>query len=145
MAMTIDKHTEEKGEESNGSVAPLGRRFLWVETPSGLNLLILGLIVLCVILFVFDFVYHRHTKVPYEGLYGFYAIAGFVSFTVIVLCARLLRLLIRRDESYYAPDGVDAEEYPQADTQRLNHEQRIPDSVGSLIEQIAGRNSGDRS
>jgi hypothetical protein len=148
MAMTTDsQHGDDDSHPNNrdDAVAPLGKRFLWVDTTSGVNRLIIGLIILCVILFVIDFIYHRHVKVPYEGLYGFYAIAGFVSFTLIVLGARLLRVLIRRDENYYAPHGVDAEQYPPEGTQQLHHSQRIDDSIGSLVEEMTGQDSGDRS
>lgn len=142
MAITPEPNSS-RAETNEEAVAPLGRRFLWADTSTGVNRLIIGLIILCIILFCIDFVYHRHTKVPYEGLYGFYALAGFIAFTLIVLGARLLRLLIRRDESYYAPNGVDAEDYPPTDTERLHHDQRVPDSVSSLLVDMTGRGSGD--
>lgn len=126
------------------NVAPLARRFLWVDTRSGLNRLIFGLITLCVFLFAMDFVWHRHVKVPGEEFYGFHAIAGFVSFTVIVLGAKTLRLLIRRDESYYGADSVDGEVYPDTDTERLEHAQWSGDSVSQLKDQMLGK-QGDQS
>ncbi|MFK7889611.1 MAG: hypothetical protein AB8B63_02255 [Granulosicoccus sp.] len=142
MAMTPDPHTSRPtGRED--SVAPLGRKFLWADTSAGVNRLIIGLMVICVLLFAVELVYHRHTKVPVESLYGFHAIAGFVSFTVIVLGARLLRLIIRRDESYYQPYGVDAEDYPAQGTQRLMHEQVEEDSVKGFIGEMAGRKPED--
>lgn len=142
MAMTPEPNAS-RPASTEESVAPLGQRFLWADTSTGVNRLIIGLIVLCIILFCIDFLYHRHAKVPYESLYGFYAIAGFVAFTLIVLGARLLRLIIRRDESYYEPNGVDAEEYPDKDTERLHHRQRVPDSLSSLFADMTGRDSGD--
>lgn len=123
-------------------VAPLARHFLWVDTRSGLNRLIIGLIVLCIFLFAMDFVWHRHVKVPGEDFYGFHAIAGFVSFTVIVLGARLLRVLIKRDESYYGEQSVDGEDYPQMDTQRLEHSAWTKDSVSDLKNQMLGNPDG---
>jgi len=126
--------------DSNEEVAPLARRFLWVDTKSGLNRLIIGLIVLCIFLFAMDFVWHRHVKVPGEEFYGFHAIAGFVSFTVIVLGAKTLRLLIRRDESYYGESSVDGEDsYPEAGTERIEHAQWTPDSFSDLTSQMLGR------
>jgi len=129
-------------KNSKDEVAPLARHFLWVDTKSGLNRLIIGLVVLCVFLFAMDFIWHRHVKVPGEGFYGFHAIAGFVSFTVIVLGAKALRLLIRRDESYYGDRSVDGEEYPQADTQRVAHADWSSDSVSDLKDQITGKEDG---
>ena len=131
-------------KHSDEDVAPLARHFLWVDTSSGLNRLIIGLIVVCVFLFAMDFVWHRHTKVPGEEFYGFHAIAGFVSFTVIVLGARALRLLIRRDESYYGNSSVDSEEYPESGTERVTHSQWAGDSVSDLKEQMLGK-QGDQS
>jgi len=129
--MAINDSNEEE-------VAPLARRFLWVDTKSGLNRLIIGLIVLCIFLFAMDFVWHRHVKVPGEDFYGFHAIAGFVSFTVIVLGARLVRVLIRRDERFCGVDSVDGEEYPEQGTVRVNHADWSGDSLGTLKDQMLG-------
>jgi len=129
-------------KDSKDDVAPLARHFLWVDTTSGLNRLITGLIVLCVFLFAMDFIWHRHVKVPGEEFYCFHAIAGFVSFTVIVLGAKLLRVLIRRDESYYGDSSVDGEDYPEAGTQRVQHADWSGDSVSELAEQIMGKEDG---
>ncbi len=142
MAMTTDKQTPSGGDTPE-SVAPLARYFLWVDSASGVDRFIKYLVWLGIFLFLMDFVWHRHVKVPGEGFYGFHAIAGFVSFTLIVIGARALRLLIRRDENYYAPNGVDAEEYPQAGTQRLSYAESPKDSVRSLGEEMMGRSGPD--
>jgi|GEM_PF-1272922 len=94
--------------------APLARAFLWVDSPLAVQRLILGLGALCAFLFLFDLFWHRHAYVPGEGLWGYYAIAGFVSFTVIVLGAKALRTVIRRDEDYYGSTAIDAESYPES-------------------------------
>ncbi len=142
MAMT-PKH---QSTDSADTVAPLAKHFLWADSPKSVNKLILGLSVLCVFLFLMDFLWHRHTKVPGEGVYGFYALAGFISFTVIVLGAKALRVFIARDESFYAPHGVDAEEYPSEGTERLSHEERLPDNLSTLKNELLGRApTGDRS
>jgi len=59
--------------------------------------------------------------VPGEAITGYHAVVGFIAFTLIVLGAKLLRVFIRRDESYYAPNSVDAEFYPDAGLERLTH------------------------
>lgn len=135
MAMTPDKDST----AADDAVAPLARHFLWVDTRRGVQKLILGLMALCAVLFALDFVWHRHVKVPGEELYGFHAIAGFLSFTVIVLGARLLRVFIRRDEDFYAPYGVDAEEYPDAGTCQVTHDQRTEATLSTLKEELMGR------
>lgn len=144
MAMKINEDDEAVASEdvAASEVAPLAKHFLWVDTRSGLNRLIFGLIALCIFLFAMDFFWHRHVKVPGEEFYGFYVIAGFVSFTVIVLGAKTLRLLIRRDESYYGADSVDDELYPDSDTERLEHTQWSGDSVKDLKDQMLGKRGG---
>lgn len=107
--MNNDGHSDD-----DDVIAPLARHLLWLETPLGLQKVIRGLMYLCGFLFVVDIFWHRHAYVPGEGLWGFHAIAGFVAFTLIVLGAKALRTLIKRDETYYAPYSVDAEAYPEA-------------------------------
>lgn len=116
-----DAHGAPTGEVRDDELPPLSRRLLWVDSPAAVMRLVYGLATLCVLLAVADFVVHRHTYVPGEALPGYYAIVGFIAFTCIVLGARSLRLLIRRDESYYAPYGVDAETYPETGTARVAH------------------------
>ena len=95
--------------DNNQPLSSLARRFLWADSTSAVERVILWLGVLCVILFVLDFIVHRHAYAPGEGLPGFYAIVGFVAFTLIVLGASQLRRLILRNEDYYSPNSVDSE------------------------------------
>ena len=59
----------------------------------------------CVLLFLMDFVYHRHSVHPLESIWGFYAIYGFVACVVLVLIAKEMRKFLMRDEEYYDRDG----------------------------------------
>ncbi len=86
--------------------------FAWVESAASINKAIKILAGLCVLLLVLDIIIHRHSYAPGEGTFGFYSIVGFFSFLLIVLGAKKLRTWILRDESYYAPNSVDSEEYP---------------------------------
>lgn len=99
----------------------LGRKMLWADNPHQVSVLIKGLMVLCLLLFVLDFIIHRHAYFSYERWYGFYAFAGFVSFSLIVLAAKQLRRLIIRPEDYYAQHAVDAESYPETGLEQLQH------------------------
>ena len=112
------EHGRSADTEDTGRFPALGQWFLWADNPNAVQRLITGLAGLCVLLFVADLFIHRHTEAPGEGLPGYYAIVGFIAFTLIVLGAKQLRVLIRRDESFYAPYGVDAESYPEAGTER---------------------------
>jgi len=109
-----------KRDAQDDIAAPLARWFLWADSPVRVQRVILGLGALCAVLFLFDLFWHRHAYVPGEGLWGFHAIAGFVSFTAIVLGAKSLRTLILRTEDYYAPRAVDTETYPGAGLDRVD-------------------------
>jgi len=125
---TVSKHgtslhdeTDEHTTGTQNTFSPLARRFLWADSASSVERVIFWLGVLCVFLFIMDFIVHRHAYAPGEGLPGFYAIVGFVAFTIIVLGASQLRKLILRNENYYSPNSVDEEEYPEGGLERLSH------------------------
>jgi len=137
MAMTPDQSSREERD----SFSPLARKFLWADSMKSVDKLVLGLFVICGLLFLMEIFWHRHTKVPGEGFFGFYALAGFISFTVIVLGAKALRVLIARDESFYAPHGVDAEEYPLEGTERISHIEKSEDNLKTFKDDLLGRSS----
>lgn len=64
-------------------------RLLWVLIP------------VCAALFLADLLYPRHAYFRFAGWPGFYAGYGFLCCMVLVLVARWMRKLIRRDEDYY--------------------------------------------
>ena len=55
----------------------------------------------CGLLFVLDFIIHRHVYHSWENLWGFYPIYGFVGCVVLVLIASWMRTFLMRDEDYY--------------------------------------------
>ena len=107
--------------QNDTNLPPLGKRMTWVDDASSVTRLIRGLMFLCAVLVVFDLIIHRHSYSALESLFGFYALAGFIAFTCIVLGSKALRTIIGRDEAYYAPKAVDAEQYPEQGLQVLNH------------------------
>ena len=74
------------------------------DKPENVNRLLRGLYLACGLLFVLDFVIHRHASRVWEGLPGFYATFGFVACVVLVLLAREMRKLLMRREDYYDVD-----------------------------------------
>ncbi len=56
---------------------------------------------LCVLLFLLDFVVHRHIYIWFENIPTFYALYGFVACVVLVLIATQMRKWLMRDEDYY--------------------------------------------
>ena len=63
-----------------------------------------ALVVACVLTAGADSVYHRQVVHPFEALWGFYAIFGFVACVVLVLLAKEMRKILMRDEDYYDHD-----------------------------------------
>lgn len=55
----------------------------------------------CIILFVLDFILHRHVYHSWEKLWGFYPLYGFVGCVVLVLIAKWMRTFLMRPEDYY--------------------------------------------
>ena len=59
------------------------------------------LYVLCALSVLAELLVHRHIDHPWETLFGFYALYGFVACVVLVLVATQLRKVIMRGEDYY--------------------------------------------
>lgn len=76
------------------------RRYLFDDRRNVRRLLWL-LYTACAIVLGADFVVHRHVVHPWEGMFGFYAIYGFVACVVLVLTATQLRKVLRRREDHY--------------------------------------------
>ncbi|MDP7668363.1 MAG: hypothetical protein QF738_09920 [Rhodospirillales bacterium] len=77
-----------------------GRRGIF-DTPRNVKAVIYGLFAVCGVLFALDGFIHRHVEHPWESWFGFYALYGFVVCAFLVLAARELRKIVRRDEDYY--------------------------------------------
>ena len=48
-----------------------------------------------------ELVVHRHVVHPWEGLFSFYSLYGFIGIVVLVLVSKELRKIVRREEDYY--------------------------------------------
>tara|TARA_B100001079_G_scaffold240382_1_gene225230 strand:- start:700 stop:951 length:252 start_codon:yes stop_codon:yes gene_type:complete len=75
------------------------------DKPQNVRRVLWALVAVCIVTIGADFVYHRHIVHPWEGVWGFYAIYGFVACVVLVLVAKELRKLLMRAEDYYDRDG----------------------------------------
>ncbi len=73
----------------------------WLDKPCNINKIIYVLYATCVGLLLLDFIYHRHAYFQFEHWFGFYAWFGFLAYTGIVMSAKLLRKIIKRQENYY--------------------------------------------
>lgn len=75
------------------------------DDPRNVRRAIHVLYALCAVTVVLDFVVHRHVDHPWEAMWAFYCIYGFVACVLLVLVARELRRFLMRGEDYY--DGSD--------------------------------------
>lgn len=63
----------------------------------------------CVLLFLLDFVIHRHVMHSWENLWGFYPVYGFVGCVVLVVVAKWMRTFLMRSEDYYEKGKADSD------------------------------------
>lgn len=74
----------------------------WLDDPRNVDKLVYGLYTFCGLLFLLDFLYHKHVHFGFEHWLGFYAWYGFICCVVLVYLAKnVLRPLVKRDEDYY--------------------------------------------
>jgi hypothetical protein len=60
-----------------------------------------GLLGTCCLLVGIDLLNHKHSHFDLENWFGFYGLFGFAACFVAVIAARLLRVIVSRDEGYY--------------------------------------------
>lgn len=73
----------------------------WLDEPKNVTKIFYGLIAVCIAVFFADFLYEKHPHFFFEYWFGFYAVFGFLAYAGIVLSAKQLRKLIKREEDYY--------------------------------------------
>jgi hypothetical protein len=79
----------------------------WIERPGSTGKLFGLLIVGCVVLLLADVgdmvgvLYHKHVHYAVEKIPGFYAIFGFVAYSLIVGAGWVWRAVVMRKEDYY--------------------------------------------
>lgn len=109
-------------KETPDSYPALGRMLLWVDKPGSATKIFWALAVVCGLLFLVDFTYEKHGHFDVENLPGFFGIYGFVMFTGLILAAKGLRTLIKRDEDFYGDKAIDREEYPETGLGKVDHD-----------------------
>jgi len=71
------------------------------DDPRNVKRVIYALCIVCALSLIADLFVHRHVEHPWESLFGFYSVFGFVGIGVLVLLAKELRKIIMRREDYY--------------------------------------------
>ena len=110
-----------KKTDKTENITPIGRVLTRLEEPKNITRMIIGLAGFCALLFVADFFHLRHGKFEAENFIGFYGFFGFIAFAFIIFSTKVLAVLIGRKENYYAPNAVDAEDYPAEELDIKEH------------------------
>ncbi len=76
----------------------------WLDEPRNVTRVVHALATLCALMFLADLFYTKKAYFDVEDLFGFYALYGFAGSVGLVLTAKALRPLLRRDEDYYERD-----------------------------------------
>ena len=74
------------------------------DKPANVKKFLRGFYIVAAILVAVEFVYDRHVYHPWESLWGFYALFGFVACWLLVEVAKLIRAALGRDPDYYEKD-----------------------------------------
>ena len=78
----------------------------WLERPRTISWLWRGGIAVLALTVLADLLYEPHPHFVVDGIFGFHAFYGFVACVAMVLFAKVLGVLLKRDDTYYA-DGSD--------------------------------------
>ena len=77
------------------------KEFDYFDKPENQKKMWIMLYSICGILLIFDFFTHRHEYFGFDGIFGFYAILGFISCAVLILFSKLVGLFLKAKEDYY--------------------------------------------
>jgi hypothetical protein len=77
-------------------------RKYWLDEKKNVDKVVYGLYTICVVVLLLDLLpYKHHLHFGFEYWPGFYGIYGLVGSVGLVLAAKQLRKIVRRDEDYY--------------------------------------------
>lgn len=71
------------------------------DSPRNVRRLIQAVVGIAVLSLAAELFIERPVEHPWESLFGFYAVFGFLDYVFLVFAARLLRRLVMRRENYY--------------------------------------------
>lgn len=81
-----------------------GERKYWLDEPKNVDKVFYATCLSCALVAAADLLTHRHLIFSVEALFAFYGIYGFLACVGLVLAAKELRKIIKRDEAYYGDD-----------------------------------------
>ncbi len=73
----------------------------WLDRPENVTRLYRGVWAIGIGLVLIELFLHRHEEFAFAAWWAFYAAFGFVACVALVLTAKALRRVLKRDEDYY--------------------------------------------
>ena len=73
----------------------------WLDDEKNVDKVFWGLCGLCLLILLPEFFTQKHPHYEWEGWFGFYGIYGFLSCIGLVLLAKHLRKILKRNDNYY--------------------------------------------
>ncbi len=73
----------------------------FLDNPRNVKRLLYGFYALCALSLVAELFITRYVDHPWEALFGFYPIYGFLGIIILVMLSVVLRKLVMREETYY--------------------------------------------
>ena len=77
------------------------KEFDYFDKPRNIKKLWIMLYLVCGLVVIPDFFTHRLAHFGFDGLFGFYALLGFVSCAVLIIFSKLVGLVLKVKEDYY--------------------------------------------
>jgi len=71
------------------------------DDPKNVKRAVHALYAICIMSIIAEFFVHRHIDHPWERLFGFYGVYGFIACVILVLVAKEMRKVVMRKEDYY--------------------------------------------
>jgi hypothetical protein len=79
----------------------LTERKHWLDDPRNVNKIVYTLYAVCALLLLADLLRAGDDHFSFERWFGFFSFFGFIGCVGLVLVARLLRVVLKREEDYY--------------------------------------------
>ena len=80
---------------------PRPEKRYWLDDKRNVDKLVWALVLVCAGLILADLFYHKHVHFEFESWFGFFGWYGFICCIGLVLVAKEMRRLVKRDEDYY--------------------------------------------
>jgi hypothetical protein len=85
----------------NDSARNDSEKTYWLDRPGNVTIVYRGIWTVCVLLAVAELFYEHHPVFDFENFPVFYGLFGFIVCFGLVLGAKELRKILKRDEDYY--------------------------------------------